>query len=619
MRHEPAQLDFFDGLVNHEREWFVSPVDRADTQCTAAALASGAARMSSPENGPSHRRPETLAAALAQPREANTLSPKELSDIRSALALVKAATGRNLQELPASAPELRAILDRVEPAGIRGRCNSGAQRGVSAKRWANAKSIVLRLPRQAGGLAADEVGDIPDQSPWNLLLRMVTDQRLRGPLRPFAQFCHARGVDPTDVTEGVLNSYVERRLQRSRRTSAAGIATNVRSAWNRAKKLYPPWPGRRLVAPTPQHVEALPLAELSDEFRVDLHKYLDRRTTGDPFDLEDNRPVRQATIKNERAQLIRAASILCKAANNSHHVRSLSDLVHPGNARAVLLHIYKRSGNIWQDHARTMATVLNRVAQSYVRVAPEHHDELQKILKAISEDLNSRRRPGLPESVQKKLGPLDDPEVRRRLFTLPGRLYERAASLYCKSPVKAALLNEAALILDILITDPIRRENLAKINIDKHVQRNQNGVIVGVYIPSREIKNGIAIEIGMVDNPSLAGRIQKQLDTFRPHICGGAGSFLFPSPCGGARNAANLAKTLSKTVRREIGVHFTPHLMRHLAATMLYEADPRNGHLVKQLLRLTTLKQAERMYGERRNRGAQYEWAKLVERMIEQA
>jgi integrase len=180
-----------------------------------------------------------------------------------------------------------------------------------------------------------------------------------------------------------------------------------------------------------------------------------------------------------------------------------------------------------------------------------------------------------------------------------------------RNPVRAAQLHEIALALDILLKDPIRRGTLAAINIVEHVRRTSEGRITGLFIPGRESKNGIPIETFF--DPVLAERFERHLTTFRCHIRGASGPFLFPSPDCGPRNAANLAKRLKRTVEDELGVSFNVHLVRHIAATIIFEADPKNAPLAQRLLRHTSLAQTETMYGERRSRSAQAQWSAIIE------
>ncbi len=67
-------------------------------------------------------------------------------------------------------------------------------------------------------------------------------------------------------------------------------------------------------------------------------------------------------------------------------------------------------------------------------------------------------------------------------------------------------------------------------------------------------------------------------------------------------------------MRDAIGVEFNPHLIRHLAATLLYDEDTNSGPVAQRLLGHSQLKTTEGMYGVRSTRGAQRVWADLLDR-----
>ena len=67
-------------------------------------------------------------------------------------------------------------------------------------------------------------------------------------------------------------------------------------------------------------------------------------------------------------------------------------------------------------------------------------------------------------------------------------------------------------------------------------------------------------------------------------------------------------------VRDAVGAEFNLHLVRHLVATLLYDADPDNGPVAQRVLGHAQLKTTERIYGTLRTRGAQRNWADLLDR-----
>jgi integrase len=180
--------------------------------------------------------------------------------------------------------------------------------------------------------------------------------------------------------------------------------------------------------------------------------------------------------------------------------------------------------------------------------------------------------------------------------------------------VLAAHLHERALMLNLLLVDPVRRRTLAAIDLQRHVRHDERGRTIGLHIPRNETKNGIEIETPF-DAP-LAARFARHLRVFRPSLRGAQGPFLFPSPDGGARNPDTVAKRMTQIVRDALGTQFTPKLMRHIVATMLFEASPENSLVAQRVLRHTSIKTTEQMYGVLRNRGALRVYHETVRRQL---
>jgi integrase len=216
--------------------------------------------------------------------------------------------------------------------------------------------------------------------------------------------------------------------------------------------------------------------------------------------------------------------------------------------------------------------------------------------------------------------PFDDPRLLRRFFLLPDELYRAAHMLHDetpgrrakKHPVRAAQIHEQALMLDLLQRDPMRRYNLASINVEEDFIRDEKGRIIKLWMSGERTKNGI--ELDMPISPDLEKRIRTHLTKYRPLLQGATSPWLFPSPAGAHRAPDNVTKSLGRVVRKALGVRFTPHMMRHILATVLYRRDPQNGVVVQRKLRHSSVKITEQMYGRMSNAGANGAWQREVER-----
>jgi integrase len=166
--------------------------------------------------------------------------------------------------------------------------------------------------------------------------------------------------------------------------------------------------------------------------------------------------------------------------------------------------------------------------------------------------------------------------------------------------------------LSILLIQPLRRYDLAHIDIGKHPRRDRRGRIHRLVIQTHKTRREIDAEIP----PELASRIERHLTTFRPLLPGAdASTALFPGEGGGSRQPDVLGRQITKLVARQLGAKFSPHLVRHLVVEMLMDADTRNMVVAQRLLGHGTLSPTQQMYGITRTSAAQKQYLDLVQRL----
>jgi hypothetical protein len=358
-----CQHDLFDRLVRPTIANLAAKGGATDTIISGARLSetTGTVPASDPE-APTIK-PATLAEALTTAVEKALRSPAQVTGIRSALKLLERATGRDPTDLPSDPVPLALLLQPIRLSAIRVAASNDNSAAVTAKRWANAKSEIFLLLRVVGLYSPVVPAQLAKDSAWDSMIAVITVRQRRGPLRPFAAFCHANGIEPNSVTESTLSDYVAWRCLQPSCPPAARLASVVRAAWNWSIRNASGWPPRLLKAPASAHVEALPLADLSVEFQADLARFLRGRATGNPFDGDNGLPVRKATVNHARALLVRAASILVIENPSNGKISGLADLVGIENYKTILLHLYQRGGDVWQPPARSMAMILTKVAK----------------------------------------------------------------------------------------------------------------------------------------------------------------------------------------------------------------------------------------------------------------
>jgi integrase len=550
-------------------------------------------------------KPKTLSEALAQAETKALLPEQALHQIGADLKAIARATGKSLEELPAAPSELRPILNRVLPKATR----------LSNKRWMNILSSLRRLLRAVGLHACHDRSELPPGTPWALLVGRIACPPRRAVFTGFARWCLAQGITPAEVKSDTIVAFVEWRTTTTFAAYPAQLRAGLRSTWNRLAKDDP---GLRKLPPVPRpDVEALPLAAFPASFQADLKAYLDQRLHADPFDDVPQRSVRAITANFDRQMLVRAASLIARE-SGIESIHSIGDLVQPERVKKVLLQFYRRSGGRWGKQASDMIQKLILAARIHVRVDEECMKQLEWLRRPIVAALaeQSRARQGLSTRSRERMGQFDDQRTIARLFRLPQQQYTVALAMEEQRPVRAARVHERALALDLLLHHPIRRANLLNLRLDLHFRRNDHGRITKLFIPAEEMKNGCDFH-GVIP-PELAARIDRHIKRFRPKLPGSGGPFLFPVK-DGTRPAQNLGTGISDLVADELGLRFNPHLIRHLAACLILDADPHNAVVAQRVLGHSTLRMTEHLYGALRNRSALSQWHDMVSRTRQQA
>jgi integrase len=226
----------------------------------------------------------------------------------------------------------------------------------------------------------------------------------------------------------------------------------------------------------------------------------------------------------------------------------------------------------WAASDRARALLLGRE----LKVEPDHLAELRR----LAAKLGGQKRKGMTEKNASRLRRFRNRETQLALLNLPSVLVEKAARE--QRPVKAARLVEAAVAIGLVCVCPVRLKNLAAIEIDRHFDRPQRGKLYFV-VPSSEVKNERPLEFELPSR--LIDLIDRFLEYDRKHLVSRSCPWLFAREDGrGPVHKTVLARRITDTIGRELGVEMNPHLFRHFAAMIILERDPGAYDLVRRLL-----------------------------------
>jgi integrase len=223
--------------------------------------------------------------------------------------------------------------------------------------------------------------------------------------------------------------------------------------------------------------------------------------------------------------------------------------------------------------------MLISVARHEVKVGDKHLEALQAFCKRLDDG-----SPGMSDKNKTRLRQFDDPQHVWDLLGLPQALLDKA-----KKEVKreagvvsqaAALRYQTALAIELLLMIPMRRENLTRLTVEKHIDRRRNGTAL-IIIPGTEVKNGVSIEA------ALPAHVIKMLDdymkAYQPVLAKGASPWVFPGLPGRPKSRERMAFQVSETIKKEIGLQMHMHLFRHFAAKIYLDRNPGGYGVVQKL------------------------------------
>jgi integrase len=202
-------------------------------------------------------------------------------------------------------------------------------------------------------------------------------------------------------------------------------------------------------------------------------------------------------------------------------------------------------------------------------------------LKTLRSKLGPRPS-GLTEKNKSMLRKFDDPRLVTDLIHLPDRLWTGARRRLPTSR-RAFIDLQTACAIDLLIHVPVRMQNLACLNFQAHLhwpQGRRKPALVTFRGDETKNQSPLEFEIPTV----LAERLQVYRNEIAPAVIGERPAAMFVSFAGRPRKQDTIKMTITKTIRRYLGVKLTPHQFRHLAAKIILDANPGAYELVRQLL-----------------------------------
>jgi integrase len=508
------------------------------------------------------------------------LSAVRIRDLISAITCFCGLIGQEPDCVPLDLAAIREKLNAINPVA----------NGISAKRLANIRSDLF------AAITASKLKPVtpPRQSltePWRTLRAMLKTERHRIGISRFSHYASTTALTPTDVDDEVMTDFITAVREESLHRKPNDLHRKTTVIWNEIVRAFPELDLRPVSVPSyraaPRRID---LSLLSDSFKNDMEAYLAWCASTDPFTADARpRPLAPATIRLRRDQIHAAVTALVESGITPESITTLADLVTAPNFKRIAQRRLEMADGNTNSFNRGLAGALVQAAKEWVKTDAAALTELKRLaskLPAPRGDLTAKNKRFLRQ--------FDDPVVLQRLRALPAKLWSKVRRDKSGN-FRILSLAQAALALEILIFMPIRMQNLARLEFDRHLfLRDGPGAVSTLDIPADEVKNKRPIEFDIP--PHIARMLIDYRDHIIPKILGHRPDRLFVNPEGTPKHPQSLSKLIRRIVRRYAGADLSPHQLRHLAAKILLDDSPGAFELVKQLLGHENLKTTVNAY-----------------------
>lgn len=518
----------------------------------------------------------TLENVLERAASADSLTPRQRREISSAVNSAALWLHRTPAEIPANHGYLRRAFERIEHGTL----------GIGRARFRNVQSLVKRGLEVAGVPTSGRSYLAPLNPIWTALRESITDPYPRECIQRFMRFCSVKGIGPEQVNDRVVQAYREELLQENLTARPEIAVQSAIRLWNRMADQAPGWPQIRLTPLLRRETYSLRWEQLPLDLVTDVERYLAILGGADPTDpLAPPRPLKARSIGKRRYELLQLISALHHQGENINNLHSLADLCQIESVKRALQFFiarHRQRHGEGADPATTMiggiADAIRAVAKHYVK-APAH---VVQELTRIAARLN-RRRTGMSEKNRRRLAQLDSPLVEQKL--LSHALIEMHKLARKNSPTRNDAVRYSKLLaIEILLLAPMRMENLAGLDLDRHFTWPPGRIgDIHIVIPRSEVKNSQPLEY-KIPKDSSAPALRTFMERFRPLLSRGNSRALFPGRRGRAKRSDTLSKQVTKLLREEVGIDWNPHGFRALSVRIYLRQHPGDYEGARRLL-----------------------------------
>lgn len=458
-------------------------------------------------NTPASRptKPVTLAQVLAAVERKAKLTATRRRDLVSAIKRVAILLGDEPAAIPLEMAAISARLAAVNPVAV----------GLTAKTFGNIRSNFLAAVKAAGLMPVKvKSGGKPGLSTaWLELFTRLSGRRANIGLSRLARFASARGLAPEEINDEVVGDLIAAVREGSLCPRPTVLHRQMTQIWNEAAR-DPALGLRPVTVPSYRTPKRIDLTRLPQAFRQEVEIHLSWCSVCDPFAVDARpRPLAPRSLQLRRDQIHAAVTALVESGIKPSAIRSIGDLVSPDHFKRILRRRLDCVSGEENTFNLALGKALIQIAHEWVGVDAQVFAELKRLVGKMPAPVMA-----LTDKNKRALRQFDDPDVLRRLYSLPDRLWMEARRE--KRPNFRTLAKaQAALAIAILSYMPLRPQNLATLEFDTHLFVREGARAVSTLeLPAGEVKNGTKLAFDIP--PAVVKMLIEYRDRFAPKIIG---------------------------------------------------------------------------------------------------
>jgi integrase len=446
-----------------------------------------------------------------------------------------------------------------------------------ANHKANARAALLWF---AGLKSLPKRGSVLSPS-WASLWAKIPDKFRRDRLSFLIRYASAKGIEPEEIKEEVLDENMRYRAETTALASDDAARRRTVRAWNACVDEVPGWPQQRLIEPPVKPLTKIPWDAFKEGLRAGIEHYLAgftkmrRGASGKRI-----RPCKSSTIDTRRRELQAFARMAVEQGIPIERLDSLTAMLQPDVVEKVLHAYWEQNGEEPRTFTIDMGWKILSVARETKCLSETDLAKLDDMRAALEE----HRRKGLTDKNLAVVRQVLTAGVWDEVINLPKAMIAKARLLHYQAPVKAAVTAQLATAIAIFTFAPIRLGNLIRIRLEENLIRP--GGIDSPYwlvFPHYDVKNRVPLQFKLL--PELSELIDEYITDYRPTLLRGSNDlWLFPGQKREIKNSRTLSLQVTDRVIKATGMRITVHQFRHAAAAVFLKHRPGEYDLVRRML-----------------------------------